>query len=151
MDTPPAHFRHPRMGRFTRTEENDYVRTVRTAGRNVRLVLNVGYQGPNRVADLLHASASRAARIYDRLGQLVAAAHRLAAHCCLGTANENREFEGKPPLTRDGFAKRLKLLDVMVSRDDMTVAFTTDAYDDEHRLFWVRIGPRGRLRDVEIP
>ena len=147
---PPARLDHAEMGRFTLNENLDYVRRVRADGRVVLLVLDCGYEGPDRVPELANACAAVAARVYGRLDRLVADAEELAARRCLALEARIRTEQGKPPHAPEGFAKRLKLLDVTVNRDGGAVAFTVKTDHDLYNFALVRFGPRGAIRDVEI-
>lgn len=140
---------HPTMGKFI-LDEGSYAQQQKSKIGKFSLLLASNY-GPKPQWDKnREASAKVAARIYNRLDQLVINALDQAAKRMLKGCNIIRNEEGKSPLTSDQLKKKLKLKEVYVSEDDFVVTFEARAYDNEHNLFQLRYGPRGGFRYDEI-
>ena len=142
-------YEHPTMGKFV-LDESSYAQQQKSKIGKFPLLLASNY-GPKQQWDQNRdASAKVAARLYDRIDQLVVDALEQAAKRLLKGCNIVREEEGKSPLTSDQLKKKLKLQNVYVSPDDLVVTFEGRAYDNEHDLFQIRYGPRGGFRYAEI-
>ena len=140
---------HAEMGIFTQDKYGDFFQIVKTSAGRIRLILNFAFD-EQKAEEHLRACERIAVRFHARIADLVEDARSTAAHKLLDATNRVRDIEGKKLITSDFLMRRLKLLDVCVAPTDFIVTFTGSAYDDEHRLYRVRYGPRCGWRDVYI-